>query len=82
MPLSTSSFRRPIPTAHWSLVWAVTGLLILLSVVAWEAYWRSRGYEPGYSDSNDLWATQRELVGQGDGKRLYWGFTHAIRYRP
>lgn len=69
MPSSTSSFRRPIPTAHWRSVWAVTGTLLVLLLVAWELYWRGQGYEPGYSDSQDLWAIQRERVGQGDGKQ-------------
>lgn len=79
MPLSTSSFRRPIPTAHWSAVWAVTGALIVVFLVAWEMYWRSKGYVGGYSDSQDLWAIQRERVGEGDGKQTV--FVGASRTR-
>ena len=69
MPSSTSNFRRPIPTANWPLVWAVTGSLIVLLMVVWEMHWRGEGYAPGYNDSKDLWAEQRQRVGQGDGKQ-------------
>lgn len=69
MPSSTSNFRRPIPTANWTRVWALTGSLLVLSVFAWEIYWRSEGYTPQYSDSADIWASNRHLVGKGDGKQ-------------
>ena len=40
-----------------SLIIAIT--LGLLSVIAWELYWRSQGLEPNIDDNKNLWANQR-----------------------
>ena len=40
-----------------SLIIAIT--LGILSVIAWELYWRSQGLEPNIDDNKNLWANQR-----------------------
>ncbi|MFT5366703.1 MAG: hypothetical protein ACI8V2_001652 [Candidatus Latescibacterota bacterium] len=68
MHSSTSSFRRPIPEAHWPRVGLITLVLVSIFMVGWEFYWRAEGYVPQYSDSRDIWASQRTRVSQGTGK--------------
>jgi hypothetical protein len=65
---STSSFRRPIPEAHWPVVGLITMVLVVVFMIGWELYWRAEGYVPQYSDSRDIWASQRERLSQGTGK--------------
>jgi len=43
-----------------SLIIAFT--LSLISLGAWEIYWRSQGYSPNLDDNKDLWAVQRAKV--------------------
>jgi hypothetical protein len=78
--LSTSNFRRPIPTANWPRVWTVTGTLIVLSLIVWESHWRSQGYTPGHMDSKDYWAEQRDRVGTGDGKQTVLVGASRVRF--
>ncbi len=74
MHSSTSSFRRPIPRAHWPLVGVLAILLTLAFMTAWELHWRAQGYVPQYSDSRDIWASQRALVTEdGDDKTVIIG---------
>lgn len=68
MHSSTSSFRRPIPEAHWPMVGLITVVLVVTFMIGWELYWRAEGYVPQYSDSRDIWASQRELISNGTGK--------------
>ena len=37
-------------------------ILGLLSVTAWEFYWRSKGIEPNIDDNKNLWAIQRSRL--------------------
>jgi hypothetical protein len=37
-------------------------LLGILSVTAWELYWRSQGLKPNLDDNKNLWANQREKL--------------------
>ena len=37
-------------------------VLILCSLVCWELYWRSQGFQPTYNDDKVLWASSRKEV--------------------
>lgn len=43
-----------------ALIVAVT--LSVVSIVAWEIYWRSQGMEPNIDDNKNLWANQRSKL--------------------
>lgn len=49
--------------AHaWLASWGTALLLVLVCVVAWETFWRSRGFAPSVTDDATLWvAARREL---------------------
>ena len=55
-------WNRPIPTAHWVGVSLFTFLLVCFFLVGWEILWRTKGYEPSYEETADLWAFQRDRV--------------------
>lgn len=57
-------WRRPIPTAHWRAVGIMMILVVGAFIVAWEVYWRTEGYEPGFENTADLWSAQRAKVGR------------------
>ena len=37
-------------------------ILSIVGIIAWEAYWRSKGYYPTLSDEKALWAKEREKL--------------------
>lgn len=47
---------------HWWLTWFLAAVLVLAGWIAFETYWRSRGYSPTVMDSNELWAQKRAAV--------------------
>lgn len=60
-----------------SLIIAIT--LGLLSVIAWEFYWRSQGHRPNIDDNKDLWAGQRaKLEHTTDKSVLFIGSSRII----
>ena len=59
MPLSTSNFKRPVPTGDWKTSCWVSLGLVLLIMLGWEAYWRGQEYAPTLNETHDLWAQTR-----------------------
>lgn len=51
-----------------ALIVAVT--LSVVSIVAWEAYWRSQGKVPDLDDDKNLWAIQRAKVDDASDKEV------------
>jgi hypothetical protein len=62
VPLSTSSFERPIPTLPWRHLALTAAAITLIAAVAWEVRARAHGYRPTLNDTADLWAQRREAV--------------------
>ncbi len=86
MPLYTSSsdisghgadpvFERPVPALGRSAAFAL--LIVIVLMLAWEAWVRSEGVTPSYRNSDGLWAEQRRRIAgdEGDG----WVFTGSSR---
>lgn len=61
-----------------SLIIAV--VLGLLSVVAWELYWRSQGHTPNIDDNKNLWANQRAKLENYDDKTVVFIGSSRILY--
>lgn len=40
----------------------LTVILVLLFVLCWEGYWRSRGFTTAFNDGKELWAAKRKLA--------------------
>ena len=59
MPSSTSSFKRAIPDANWSLAGLVALAIFVVAIAAWEMRVRADGYAPSVEDTKDLWAATR-----------------------
>ena len=62
MPSSTSSSDVRWLHAKWGLTWAMTAVIVLLSLCAWETFWRIKGYRPAISDDVRLWISARQSV--------------------
>jgi hypothetical protein len=58
---------RDIPDRRWGAILLAALVLTLLMLGAWEWHWRSFGVEPGITNSDALWATQRRRIDQGEG---------------
>lgn len=51
---------RAVPERPWGRIVVVALVLTIMMMTAWEAFWRSRGYEAGdIKDTNAAWAEQR-----------------------
>lgn len=61
-----------------SLLIAVT--LGLLSVAAWELYWRSQGHRPNIDDNKNLWANQRAKLDRHTDKTVVFIGSSRILY--
>ncbi len=61
---------RTLPARPLGAIWLVALLLFAFSLLGWELYWRSQGFEPGYRNSEGLWAMQRRRIDQGEGGAL------------
>jgi len=61
---------RTLPSRTLGAAWLVALLIFAVSVLGWELYWRGQGIEPGYRNSEGLWAMQRRRIDQGDGDAL------------
>lgn len=70
MPSSISSSSHRAPSGPWALTWSVTGLLMLLFVLAWEIFWRLQGFTPALEDSPALWAFNRARIRSGDPEQV------------
>ncbi|MFC5578859.1 hypothetical protein ACFPOA_12655 [Lysobacter niabensis] len=58
---------RDVPPQPWGRILLGALVLFLLSMAAWEAYWRDFGAVPGYRNSNGAWAEQRRRLDAGEG---------------
>lgn len=59
MPSSTSSSSASrAPQGPWLRVWGLTLLATLLTLGAWEGFWRARGFTPCVDDSDALWGLE------------------------
>ena len=54
---------RDIPARAWKPIFFGALVVFLAAMGAWEAYWRSFGAVPSYSNSDAEWAQQRRRVG-------------------
>lgn len=61
---------RTLPSRTLGAMWLVALLVFAVSLLGWELYWRSQGFEPGYRNSEGLWAIQRRRIDQGEGNAL------------
>ena len=59
--------RRPVPVQPWGRILAVTIVLFILFLGAWEWYWRAFGATPGIRNEFGLWAIQRRRIDNGEG---------------
>ena len=58
MPLSTSSSE----SKSWLVTWLVMLLLVVVSLLWYERFLKTRGFEPSVEVTADLWSWQRRLV--------------------
>lgn len=58
---------RDIPDRPWSRITILALLVFIVSMAAWEWYWRDFGSMPGYRNSDGEWAEQRRRIDQGEG---------------
>ena len=61
-----------------SLVIALT--LGIVSITAWEIYWRQQGLEPNLDDNKNLWANQRALLEKDDSNSVVFIGSSRILY--
>jgi hypothetical protein len=59
---STSSFERTVPSGRWGVTWLVVAAVVVATVVRFELFLRSRGYQPSVKDDEYGWAWQRARV--------------------
>ena len=52
------------------LTFTIALTLSILSLTAWESYWRSQGYYPTLDDNKDLWAVQRAKVEKASNRDI------------
>lgn len=48
----------------------IASILGILSIAAWEVYWRSQGHVPNIDDNKNLWANQREKLDDYNNKTV------------
>ena len=60
---------RPLPQRPLGLAALIAVLLAVIGLVAWEAYWRDFGVEPGLRNSDGHWARERRRIDEGEGGR-------------
>jgi len=46
----------------WLASWGIALLVVLMCAVAWETFWRSRGFAPSVTDDAALWVSARREV--------------------
>jgi hypothetical protein len=78
MHSSTSSFRpsdaaptyqRQMPDVAIGNAWMIAIVVALAGLIAWELKWRAFGVQPGYGNSDGLWAMQRRRVSEEPGDK-------------
>ncbi len=55
MHSSTSSSRRPVPEGPWARIWIASFAVVLLVLVPYEMFWRSKGFKPWAGRAVDAW---------------------------
>lgn len=65
MRSSTSSFERGVPSGNWGRTWLAVSVVVVLLVVHYELFLRSRGYRPSVKDDEYAWAWERGRVSDG-----------------
>lgn len=58
---------RPLPDTRIGRAALIALVVFALGLLAWEAHWRAFGVEPGYTNSDGQWATQRRRIDRGEG---------------
>ena len=58
---------RDIPPRPWPAIFLFAMVLFLVSMLAWEGYWRAFGATPAYRNSDGLWTLQRRRIDHGEG---------------
>jgi hypothetical protein len=58
---------RPVPEQPWGKILLGAGLIFVMLLAGWEAYWRAYGVTPGINNSSGLWAIQRHRIDAGEG---------------
>lgn len=61
---------RTLPQRPLGRAWLAALLVFVVALSGWELYWRDQGIEPGYRNSEGLWAMQRRRIDQGEGDAL------------
>lgn len=56
-------------TRSWGVIWAVAAIVALSAAATYELIWRYAGAEPTIDDDLALWALNREMVSQNDGRK-------------
>lgn len=70
MPLSTSSFERPLPDMPWLPIWG-TALFVFFAFTSFmEIRLSQLGYHPTVLDSKERWAEERSRAGKLGGRAL------------
>lgn len=63
-----------MPTSHLSKAALLMLLIVVASLVSWEYFWRSRGYDLGYNDDTGLWRKNRvKVYGPPDKTTVFIG---------
>lgn len=56
---------RALPERPLGVVWLCALFVFLSGLLLWESFWRHQGHEPGYRNSEGLWAIQRRSIDDG-----------------
>ncbi|MGI8560998.1 MAG: hypothetical protein ACR2J7_06105 [Luteimonas sp.] len=56
---------RALPERPLGVTWLCALAVFLSGLLLWEAYWRHEGHDPGYRNSEGLWAIQRRSIDDG-----------------
>jgi hypothetical protein len=62
---STSSFERGVPRGQWGKTWLAVMFVVVLCVVRFEMFLRSRGYQPSIKDDEYAWSWERGRLSDG-----------------
>jgi hypothetical protein len=62
---STLTSKERAPQASWMKIWALTMLIVICTLGAWEGGWRWAGFTPNFHDTKHLWAAQRRRLWSG-----------------
>ena len=67
---STLTSKGRAPQASWVKIWALTMLIVICSLGAWEGWWRWAGFTPNFHDTKHLWAAQRRRLWSGSEEMI------------